>query len=276
MATMPLNLWQQLHPKHFFLETWQALDHESQTTRHQSPSTYDHRPWMALVVGTLCLVLIEYVGYPSHFRSVVQRFQGVAEIQHSPWWELYQFAWWSGWRWLGFFLLPALSLRIMGQSLRDHGLRSGSISQHLGIYLLCYAAVALGILVVAQSSSFLSYYPFYRYASRSWVDLIAWELLYALQFFSLEFFFRGYWLNACRQRLGSYAIIVTVVPYCMIHFGKPVLETIAAIPAGIVLGTLALKTRSIWGGVVLHIAVAVTMDITALLLKEQLPTRWLF
>ena len=55
-----------------------------------------------------------------------------------------------------------------------------------------------------------------------------------------------------------------VVPYCMVHFGKPVPEVVGAIFAGIILGTLALRTRSIWCGVLIHISVAWTMDLLAL------------
>jgi len=49
----------------------------------------------------------------------------------------------------------------------------------------------------------------------------------------------------------------------MIHFGKPFPETMAAIIAGIVLGTLSLKSRTIWMGVLIHYSVALTMDLSA-------------
>ena len=64
--------------------------------------------------------------------------------------------------------------------------------------------------------------------------------------------------------MGAYAIFAMIVPYCMIHFGKPFLECLAAIVAGTVLGTLALKTRSIWCGVLIHVSVAWTMDLLSL------------
>jgi len=51
-------------------------------------------------------------------------------------------------------------------------------------------------------------------------------------------------------------------------------ETLAAIFAGLVLGILALRSRSIWGGVAIHVAVALTMDATALLRKAQIPSQW--
>ena len=54
------------------------------------------------------------------------------------------------------------------------------------------------------------------------------------------------------------------VPYCMIHFGKPMPETFGAIGAGVVLGFMSLKTRSIWLGAMLHVAVAWSMDAAAL------------
>jgi membrane protease YdiL (CAAX protease family) len=50
----------------------------------------------------------------------------------------------------------------------------------------------------------------------------------------------------------------------MIHFdGKPMPETLGAIGAGLILGTLAMRTKSIWGGVLIHMGVALTMDVFA-------------
>jgi membrane protease YdiL (CAAX protease family) len=54
-----------------------------------------------------------------------------------------------------------------------------------------------------------------------------------------------------------------VIPYCMIHFGKPVPEALAAIFAGVVLGVLALRSGSFYLGVVLHCVVALLMDLLA-------------
>jgi membrane protease YdiL (CAAX protease family) len=50
----------------------------------------------------------------------------------------------------------------------------------------------------------------------------------------------------------------------MIHYHKPVLETFGAIAAGVILGYMSLRTRSIWLGAALHIAVAWTMDAAAI------------
>jgi membrane protease YdiL (CAAX protease family) len=50
------------------------------------------------------------------------------------------------------------------------------------------------------------------------------------------------------------------VPYCMIHFGKPYLEAVGAILAGIALGSLSMRTKSIYQGFMLHITIAAMMD----------------
>jgi membrane protease YdiL (CAAX protease family) len=119
------------------------------------------------------------------------------------------------------------------------------------------------VVWVSGHTAFQRQYPFYKWANRSAFDFWTWELLYIAQFLSLEFFFRGFLLQGLRRALGSNAIFVMIVPYCMIHYGKPVLETCGAVGAGLILGTIAMRTRSIWGGVLIHVGVAVTMDVLA-------------
>jgi CAAX protease family protein len=81
---------------------------------------------------------------------------------------------------------------------------------------------------------------------------------------ALEFFFRGFLVHGLAPRLGWLSIFVMIVPYNMLHYGKPMPEALVAILGGVVLGTLSLKTRSIWWGAALHIAIALTMDVCAL------------
>jgi membrane protease YdiL (CAAX protease family) len=61
-----------------------------------------------------------------------------------------------------------------------------------------------------------------------------------------------------------------MVPYCMLHFGKPMPETLAAICGGIILGFMSLRTRSIWMGTAIHITVAGLMDAASLWRKGWL------
>jgi membrane protease YdiL (CAAX protease family) len=112
----------------------------------------------------------------------------------------------------------------------------------------------------------------YPGAGRSWIDFGVWEIIYIGQFFCLEVFFRGFWLRGARS-LGMGAIFSMVVPYVMIHFPKPYLEACGAIVAGVVLGSLSMRTGSIWAGFLIHSTVAVLMDLLALEQNDRLPAQ---
>ena len=73
---------------------------------------------------------------------------------------------------------------------------------------------------------------------------------------------------------GANAVFVMCVPYLMIHFAKPWPEATGAILFGLFLGILALRSRSIWGGAAVHMSVALSMDMLALMQRGHLPTRW--
>jgi hypothetical protein len=73
------------------------------------------------------------------------------------------------------------------------------------------------------------------------------------------------------RAFGAGAIWSMVVPYCMIHYGKPYLEACGAMVAGVVLGSLAMRTRSIYAGFLVHGTVAILMDVLALYRRHALP-----
>ena len=165
--------------------------------------------------------------------------------------------------------IPALVVqRVFGLSLAESYLAPRDYLKHLPIYALLFAPVGLLVLVVARSPEFQQQYPFFTSQVGTGAQ-IAWEVGYGLQFFALEFFFRGFILRGLAAEMGASAVLAMAIPYCMIHFGKPLPECIGSIIAGIVLGTLAMDTRSIWGGVTIHVAVAWLMDGAALLQKAK-------
>jgi uncharacterized protein len=242
------------------IDQWRAIDRETERETGVRPGTVDWRVLVVLVTVCVSLTLQEYLGDRGHFEEIY------------PWnrqdpdeyWHLKGFAWWSGWRFFGYLLLPALVVLCMpGERLRDYYLSLRGFVRHLWIYILLFALVAPAVYLASKTATFQHTYPFYKQANRSAFDFWTWQGLYALQFLSLEFFFRGFMLQGLRRAFGANAIFVMIVPYCMIHYGKPMAETLGAIGAGVILGTLAMRTRSIWGGVVIHVGVATMMDALA-------------
>ncbi len=134
------------------------------------------------------------------------------------------------------------------------------------VYLLMLLIMLPLVAYFSTTNSFLERYPFYqiRKGQSLFPNFFCWEVLYFLQFFSLEFFFRGFMLHGTKGQFGYYSVFVMTIPYCMIHFTKPFPEALAAIIAGVVLGTCSLKSNSIWLGVMIHCSVAFTMDFFAL------------
>ena len=119
---------------------------------------------------------------------------------------------------------------------------------------------------MSKTQSFQLRYPFYNLqeGEKLFPSFWIWQTLYFIQFIGVEFFFRGFLLHGTKHRFGFYSIFFMVVPYCMIHFGKPMAETISAIVAGIALGILSLKSKSIVPGILIHYSVAIIMDFLAL------------
>ena len=217
--------------------------------------------FVVLAVTAVVLTVQEYVGD----RGTYERLWPFPGPGMDRWWELRSFVWWAGWRVFGYVVIPLIAIACLpGERIRDYHLSPKGFFRHLVIYVGLFLLVLPVVFLASRTQEFRDTYPFYRAANRSQLDLWTWELIYAAQFMALEFFFRGFLLQGLRKAFGANAVFVMIVPYCMIHYGKPMAETFGAIVAGLVLGSLAMRTRSIWGGVLIHVGVAITMDVLAM------------
>jgi uncharacterized protein len=234
-------------------------------------------PWstiwpVAAICFAACLALgfVQFAGSEQTYRDLFPPAGHVLDT----YWPLRAKAWWVGSILIGFLAMPAALMALLpGGRLRDCHLSFRGFIQHFWIYAGLYVAVLPIIWLVSLTPTFAMYYPMYGQAGRSWFDLLMWEGLYIAQFIALEFFFRGFLVGGLGRHVGILSVPISVIPYMMIHFVKPVPEVAGSVVAGFVLGWLAWKTKSIWGGVCVHCAVAATMDLLALSHKGQLP--WL-
>lgn len=185
--------------------------------------------------------------------------------------NLLYYIYWSSFCGFCYVVIPSLiTWFVLRGSVLQYGLKVYGITKHLWVYVTLYLIMIPFIIFASLGKSFQFTYPFYKQSGSDWMLFVIFEFFYLIQFFYLELFFRGYIIFNLEKTFGYYSVFIMTIPYCMIHFSKPMLEAFAAIVAGIILGTLALRTRSIWYGVLIHMSVAVTMDILSLLQKHQL------
>ncbi len=162
--------------------------------------------------------------------------------------------------------VPAVVGKLLGLQPAELGWRRAAGGPTVWpVYLLLYVAVVPFVVHAAGTPAFQAKYPMARALIDSThhialAQFLGYQVLYALVFVSGELFWRGWICFGLQRDLGAYAILVMLVPYVFAHLGKPVAEVLGAIAAGTVLGWLALAHRSIWLGVLLHYAVALTMD----------------
>lgn len=123
------------------------------------------------------------------------------------------------------------------------------------------------VFYASTLDAFQSVYPrCCRFASFSTQTYSIWsvvffEISYILQFFALELFFRGFLLFGLFPRIGNQAVLVSTFFYALLHFTKPFPEALSSLFGGFILCGLALKTRSVVGGIILHIGLALLMEL---------------
>jgi membrane protease YdiL (CAAX protease family) len=219
----------------------------------------------------LVLIVMEYAPGPS-YRLFAEDFVRDRAPRES--WRFYKDLWWCWTVIAAYSVVPGLYSRyVLKLSPSELGLNARGFLQHIWLYVGLFLLVFPFVFGVSGTEVFQDKYPLFDSRSNADEDLglfLVWEVSYGLQFVALEFFFRGVLLFAAVRIIGPWAIPVMVIPYMMIHFGKPAAETVGAIFAGATLGLIALRTRSIYAGMAIHICVAYSMDLLSMWRKGKL------
>lgn len=144
----------------------------------------------------------------------------------------------------------------------------GSLGLGLGHGRRGLAWLALGIplavtagAVGASSSAVRAVYPLDSALSPALGPFLVHALVQFLYFGAWEVLFRGVLLFGLRQRLGDGpANLIQTALSVTAHFGRPLDETIAALPAGLLFGAVDLRIGSVWYVAIVHWVVGVSLD----------------
>ena len=157
---------------------------------------------------------------------------------------------------------------ILKQSPKKFGLRKGDYK--LGLKLIGIATIIVPLLALTTllDKGMTSTYPLIDFrVYSSWWQIGLYFLSYILYYIGWEYLFRGILLFGTKEKIGTMgAILLTTLISALIHtsiagFGKPMIETLSAIPAGLIFAYITNKTDSIYYSLYIHTLVGILTDI---------------
>lgn len=135
-------------------------------------------------------------------------------------------------------------------------------------YFLILLMVSPLMVIASFFPDFQRAYPQYRpwfnnelaFGLSNGVRTAVFTACYSTGFIAVELLFRGAMVIGLFRIMGTRAVVPMAAFYCAFHFGKPMGEAIASIVGSYLLGVLALHGRSIAGGIIVHLGVAMLME----------------
>lgn len=226
----------------------------------------DRRAVKVLLASAVLLIVFAIWGRPNFLRehlSIVGTWIGIDD--GSEYYLTIPYLYWGLSSLVIRILAPLLVIVLwVGDRPADFGYRLHGVTRHAWLYLLMFLVMIPVLVAASYAPAFQAKYPMYDGAVLGWTHFVLWELAYGVQFFGVEGFFRGFMTFGLYPRFGYLSLFIMVIPYALVHVGKPPIEVFMAVPAGLALGYVALKTRSWIFGALLHWAVGITMDSLAI------------
>ena len=154
--------------------------------------------------------------------------------------------------WLSTFLYYAVFpllviLIILRKNPLDFGLRLGS-PRIWGFYVcvICLAAAAI-LYASSFSVSLQSYYQTGEF------KFVSYLLINCVSLSASEFMFRGFLLFGLKEKFKEGSVLLQMIPFALLHLGKPELETVSTIITGILFGYVAYRGKSYWPAFIIHL-----------------------
>lgn len=180
--------------------------------------------------------------------------------------NLYEYLFWFFGDFISLFVIASLVIKfILKEKIKDFGVRWGDYKTGF-LLTAIFLLVMLPLLWWTSSMpAFASKYPHLQSAKSDWIILAVFETGMFFYMFGWEFIWRGFMLFGLEEKFGYYAVLIQMIPFVILHNGKPEIETFSAILGGIALGILAFRTRSFIYGVFVHFGIMFFIDLISTL-----------
>ncbi len=180
--------------------------------------------------------------------------------------ELYEFLYWFISDSIILFVIPVLIIKFLfKEKIKNYGVNLKNLKYGLLIILFSIIIILPVTYIISLSKEFSNFYPMYQGLNQNIKIFLMYESFLLLFLFAWEFIWRGFMLFGLEEKFGWYSIFIQMLPFVILHNGKPVLETFSSILGAIFLGALALRTRSIIYGFIIHTAIIISLEIYSIL-----------
>jgi len=156
-----------------------------------------------------------------------------------------------------FGLLPLAVLLMLREDPRRYGLGRGDVRRALLLGGLATAVTVPAIALLAAVPALRDWYG----PSMTTVPDVA--LTGVLDLVPTEFLLRGFLMFALLRAVGPFGVVVALVPFVMVHIGKPDLEALSTLGGGLVFGWLNWRTGAIWASAAYHVAIQTAVIVAA-------------
>lgn len=165
------------------------------------------------------------------------------------------------------FILPIILIPlVLKGKLSDYGFRIGDFKFGLKSSVLFIVVMLPFLWIASGSESFAKTYPQGGPFVRENIEvLLYYELFVGFYMFAWEFFWRGYMMFGLKEKFGYYAIFIQMIPFFILHRGKPEIETFASIFAGLILGVQAWRANSFLYCFIVHWSIMIFVDVISVL-----------
>ena len=180
--------------------------------------------------------------------------------------NLYEYLYWFLGDFITLFVLTALIIKfVLKENLKDYGLKLGDFKIGLFLSLTFFIVMLPLVWIFSASPDFVEKYPHLLSTRTNWNEFFIYESALLVYMSAWEFIWRGFMLFGLKEKFGYYSVLIQMIPFVILHNGKPVAETFGAIIGGIALGILAFRTSSIYYCIITHMGVMFSIDLISTL-----------
>ncbi len=156
-----------------------------------------------------------------------------------------------------FGVVPFVVLLALREDPRRYGLGRGDVRRAV---VLGGLAIVVTVPLIALVAGLPALREWYAPSLSTAPDVV---LTNVLDLVPTEFLLRGFVLFALLRAIGPFGVVVALVPFVMIHIGKPDLEAVSTLGGGLIFGWLNWRTGAIWASAAYHVAVQSAVIIAA-------------